>query len=102
VAAQLVRSRRERFRSEDWREATKREAARGWKEYFGYFGTSSIDVSRRAVIHHLAGAWFPNLLHTHQFRHFRFAGSKLILDADPEWGQVRIVWKRAQAKSLHS
>jgi Lipocalin-like domain len=65
-------------------------------------GTYSIDVGKRAVIHHIAGAWFPNLLHTKQLRHFRFAGSQLILDADTEWGKVRIVWKRAKPKSLHS
>jgi hypothetical protein len=102
VAAQLVRRRRAHFRSEDWRDATKTEGARAWKEYFGYFGTYSIDVGKRAVIHQIEGAWFPNLLHTKQLRHFRFAGSQLILDADTEWGKVRIVWKRAKPKSLHS
>jgi hypothetical protein len=69
-------------RSEDWKDASKTESARSWKEYFGYFGTYSIDLRQRAVIHHVEGAWFPNLLHTDQVRHFRFEGSKLVLHTD--------------------
>jgi hypothetical protein len=102
MAAQLARRRQKRFRSEDWRAAAKTEGAHAWKEYFGYFGTYSIDLRERAVIHHIEGTWFPNLLHTDQVRHFRFERSKLVLDADTEWGKVRIVWKRSKPKSLDS
>ncbi|HYZ73129.1 MAG TPA: hypothetical protein VE641_08615, partial [Chthoniobacterales bacterium] len=31
---------------------------------------------------------------TKQTRHFQFEGSRLILNADTEWGQVQIVWER--------
>jgi hypothetical protein len=95
VAAQLIRRTQDLFVSKDWRDASQVEAARAWKEYFGYFGTYSIDMSKRAVIHHIQGSWFPNLLGTDQIRRFRFEASKLVLDAETDWGQVRIVWKRA-------
>jgi Lipocalin-like domain len=86
VAAQLVRKDRRRFVSEDWEEAANSEAATAWKEYFGYFGTYSVDLNQHAVIHHVEGSWFPNLLGSDQVRHFRFEGRRLILDADTKWG----------------
>jgi hypothetical protein len=94
VAAQLVRRTRERFGAEDWRAASAAEAARAWKEYFGYFGVYSIDLEQRAVVHHVEGAWFPNLSNTDQLRRFRFEDGQLVLDAETEWGRVRIVWER--------
>ena len=94
VAAQLVSADRARLKESDWRQASTEEAARTWKEYFGYFGTFSIDEKEKAVIHHVDGAWFPNIEHTQQVRHFRLEGRRLILDADTEWGKVRIIWER--------
>jgi hypothetical protein len=94
VAAQLMSRQPERFRSDDWREASDRESARAWKQYFGYFGRFTIDLTANAVIHHVEGAWFPNLLNTHQERRFQFKGSRLVLNADTEWGRVQIVWER--------
>jgi hypothetical protein len=96
VAAQLMRRKRKRFDTENWTDASKGESARAWKEYFGYFGTYSVDLRRRAVVHHVEGSWFPNLRHTNQVRYFRFEGSRLVLDADTKWGRVRIVWQRAK------
>jgi hypothetical protein len=81
--------------AEDWRAASQPESARAWKDYFGYFGTFSIDTGRQAVIHHVEGSWFPNLVDTDQARSFRFEGDRLVLDADTAWGKVRIVWERA-------
>lgn len=95
LAAQLVRRERERFVSEDWRDASVGESSRAWKEYFGYFGTYSIDLDLGAVVHHVQGSWFPNLFGTDQIRRFRFEGSNLFLEANTEWGEVRIVWERA-------
>jgi hypothetical protein len=82
------------FASEDWRDASDAEGARAFKEYFGDFGTFSIDQGKEAVIHHIDGAWFPNLLGTDQIRVLQFVGNQLVLDADTEWGKVRIEWKR--------
>lgn len=61
VSAQLVAAGRVPFRSDDWREASSEEAARAFKEYFGYFGTFSVEAEQGAVIHHVVGGWFPNL-----------------------------------------
>jgi hypothetical protein len=95
VAAQLVRAGRTRFASGDWKKATAGEAARAFKEYFGYFGTFSIDLEKEAVIHHVTGGWFPNVEGTDQLRRFQLQGNRLVLDADTEWGKVRIVWQCA-------
>jgi len=48
------------------------------------------------VIHHVEGAWLPNLLGTDQIRIFQFVGNQLVLDADTESGKVRIEWERAK------
>lgn len=94
VAAQLMSRQPERFRSDDWRQASETESARAWKQYFGYFGRFTIDVEANAVIHHVEGSWFPNLLNTKQERRFHFEGPRLVLNADTEWGKVQIVWER--------
>jgi hypothetical protein len=100
VAAQLQRKEAEPLRQPDWRAASQAESAKAWKSYFGYFGTFSIDTARQAVVHHVEGAWFPNLDDTDQVRMFRFEGSdRLVLDADTAWGKVRIVWERAPDRS---
>src|SRR3954471_3179183 len=94
MSAQLMRPPVRRFSSEDWRRATNEEKSDAWGNYFGYFGTYSIDLKNRAVVHHIEGSWFPNLVGTDQTRHFRFDGDQLILDADTEWGKVHIVWRK--------
>jgi hypothetical protein len=96
VAAQLVAVDRRKFGSDDWREASSEEGSRAFNEYFGYFGTYTIDMSRKAVVHHVKGAWFPNVEGVDQVRAFHFEGSHLVLDADTKWGKVRIVWARGQ------
>jgi hypothetical protein len=61
VAAQLARRGRRSFPSADWRDAGEEDDARAFKEYFGYFGTSSINAEQHVVTHHIDGSWFPNL-----------------------------------------
>jgi hypothetical protein len=94
MSAQLMRPGSNRFASEDWRKATAPEKANAWLDYFGYFGTFSIDLEKKAVVHHIEGSWFPNLIGTDQIRYFRFQDDRLILDADTEWGKVHIVWQK--------
>ena len=95
VSAQLVRRNLDRFGNDDWRRASEDESAAAWKGYFGYFGTYSVDLERRSVIHHIEGAWFPNLVGTNQVRRYRFEDSRLTLDAETAWGRVRIIWERS-------
>lgn len=75
--------------------AIRQDAARAFKEYFGYFGTFSVESERGAVIHHVTGGWFPNLEGSDQVRFFQFEDERLILNADTAWGKVRIVWAHA-------
>ncbi|CDN57902.1 Hypothetical protein RG1141_PA10700 (plasmid) [Neorhizobium galegae bv. officinalis bv. officinalis str. HAMBI 1141] len=101
MAAQLARHGRRTFPSGDWRAASTEDGARAFKEYFGYFGTFSIDTERRTVTHHIEGAWFPNLEGGDQKRHYRFESDLLVLDADTDWGRVRIVWRKAGARDAN-
>jgi hypothetical protein len=94
MSAQLMRPLANRFASEDWRKATHEEKSDAWGNYFGYFGTYSIDLKNKAVVHHIEGSWFPNLVGTDQIRHFQFEDDRLILNADTEWGKVHIVWRK--------
>lgn len=94
VTAQLVRSAQARFVHEDWRQASRPESASAWLGYFGYFGTFTVDDRQQAVIHHIAGSWFPNLVGTNQVRRFKLDGDRLILHADTPWGSVEIIWRR--------
>jgi hypothetical protein len=94
MSAQLVRTSQARFGSEDWRKATSQERSEAWANYFGYFGTYSIDEENKAVIHRIEGSWFPNLVGTEQIRYYRFEGKQLVLLAKTPWGDVRIVWEK--------
>ena len=94
MSAQLMRRYQDRFVSEDWQQARAEEKAAAWSNYFGYFGTYTIDESIGAVTHHIEGSWFPNLIGTQQIRYYHFEGDQLVLDADTAWGQVRIVWEK--------
>lgn len=94
MSAQLMRPDSARFASEDWRKATIEGKSAAWGNYFGYFGTFSIDPDNNAIVHHIEGSWFPNLVGTDQIRFFRLEGDRLLLDADTEWGKVHIVWQK--------
>jgi hypothetical protein len=94
MSAQLMRPGSRRFATDDWRQATTADKSSAWGDYFGYFGTFSIDVGNKAVVHHIEGSWFPNLVGTDQVRHFRFDGDRLILDAKTAWGNVHIIWRK--------
>jgi hypothetical protein len=92
VSAQLVRTNQPHFASDDWRQARADEMCEAWPNYFGYFGTFTVNMT--AVTHHIDAGWFPNLVGTDQTRHYRFEDDQLVLDADTAWGKVRIVWEK--------
>lgn len=94
VSAQLVRADQPPFASEDWRQATPDEMTAAWPNYFGYFGTFTVDADAGTVTHHVDHGWFPNLTGTEQVRNYRFEGDQLVLDADTAWGRVRVIWER--------
>jgi hypothetical protein len=97
VSAQLVQPDQPRFASEDWLQARTEEKAAAWSAYFGYFGTFTIDANAGAVIHHIEGSWFPNLVGTQQIRYYHFeSNDRLVLSADTAWGPVRIIWDKVK------
>lgn len=97
VSAQLMQPGQPRFVSDDWLQGQTEEKAAAWSGYFGYFGTFTIDIDAGAVIHHIEGSWFPNLIGTQQVRYYHFEGDdRLVLSADTAWGPVRIIWDRVK------
>jgi hypothetical protein len=98
VSAQLMRREQAPFRDEDWRNATDEEKAGAWSGYFAYFGTFTVDEAAGAVIHHVEGSAFPNLVGTQQVRQCSFDGGRLSLVAETGWGRVSITWARLDRK----
>jgi hypothetical protein len=96
VSAQLVRADQSPFASEDWRQATPDEMTAAWPNYFGYYGTFTVDADAGTVTHHIDFGWFPNLTGTEQVRNYRFDNNQLVLNADTAWGKVRVVWERSR------
>jgi hypothetical protein len=92
MSAQLARANQVPFSSEDLRESTSQERTMAWENYFGYFGSYTVDEERKTVVHRIEGSWFPNLVGTEQIRHYQFEGKQLVLQANTPWGQVRNVW----------
>jgi hypothetical protein len=48
MSAQLMRKNQPRLSDDDWRKAMEGEKARAWSNYFGYFGTYSIDLEAQS------------------------------------------------------
>lgn len=94
VSAQLARRDQAKFSDDDWQKASTEEKASAWGNYFGYFGSFTIDEPARTVVHRIQGSWFPNLLGTEQRRVYRFEGDQLIFNASTAWGENRIVWEK--------
>lgn len=97
VSAQLVRVNQPTFVSDDWQEATPEEMIDAWPNYFGHFGTFSVDEAAATVTHYIQSGWFPNLVDTEQIRHYLTEDERLVLDADTAWGKVRIIWRKLAA-----
>ena len=94
MSAHLVSANMEKFANADWRAATVEERAKAWLEYFGYYGAFTIDEEKQAVIHHVEGGSFPNMVGTTQVRYFRFEGERLVLNAETAWGKVQVAWEK--------
>jgi hypothetical protein len=95
MSAQLVRADRAPFASDDFRGAPVDVAAEAFQQYFGYFGSYTVDASAGTVTHFIEGAWFPNLENKAQVRTFRLEGDRLIFEAATPWGVIRNIWIRA-------
>ncbi len=67
--------------------------------YVAYFGTFSIDMELRRVIHHVEGAYNSNMLGQAMPRYFEFSGdgNTLFLEVRNDGGtSARLQWQREQ------
>ena len=95
VAAQLARRDVRSFASGDWRDARVDEASRAFKDYFGYFGPSRSTVPPAPWCITSRAHGFRTSMASIRRVGFSIDGDVLHLDADTDWGQVVIIWKRA-------
>jgi hypothetical protein len=72
MSAQLGRANRGRFAARDPALATDIEVRDAFDGYIAYFGTYSVDESKRAVTHHVIGASFPNWVGVDLVRQYAF------------------------------
>jgi Lipocalin-like domain len=100
VSDQPMRVNVPRFENDDWREATPEGRARAWLDYFGYFGTFSIDEEQDAVIHHVEGGWFPNLNGANESDFSVSKGNGSYSTPTLHCvGQVRILWEKISSSN---
>lgn len=99
MSAQLVRADRAAFASDDYRDASVEILAEAFQQYFGYFGSYTVDASAGTVTHFIEGASVPNLENKAQVRTFRLEEDRLILEAAMPWGFIRNTWIRAGVRS---
>src|SRR4051812_39586220 len=81
MSAQLVSADRAAFASDDYRGAPVEVCAEAFQQYFGYFGSYTVDAGAATVTHFIEGAWFPNLENKAQVRTIRRESDRLILEA---------------------
>ena len=80
---------------EDWGDSSGTGGAGAG--YIAYFGTFSIDLERRAVIHHVEGAYNRNMLGQSMPRHYEFSddGDTLFLEVRNNGRtSARLQWSR--------
>jgi len=70
------------FANDDPLSAIDAEAASGWRNYIGYWGTYTIDARPGITTHHIRGARLTNWVGQNQTREFHISGDSLSLDAD--------------------
>jgi hypothetical protein len=79
MAVQLAKMPRPRFASGKDEEPTPEEARDAYLGYVAYFGTYSVDETRRIVTHHVEGSLRPEYVGTDQERPATLEGDRLTL-----------------------
>ena len=64
--------------------STPEELRQAFDEYFGYFGTYTVDQDAGKVVFHVEGAAYPNYVGTDQQRSFAVDGNRLTIRTPPE------------------
>ena len=81
-AAQLMRSNRRKFESNDHLKGTPEEIKEAFEGYVAYFGTYEINDDK-TVIHKVSGSLFPNWIGDDQIRYYKFFENYLELSTPP-------------------
>lgn len=76
------------------REATEEEVRKAVAGYVAYFGTFSVDETRRVVIHHVQCALDPAWVGSDQARDYEFQGNRLTLSAGLSGRRIHLTWER--------
>ena len=81
-AAQVMRSSRRVFESDDQLKGTPEEIKEAFEGYVAYFGTYEVKDDK-TVIHQVKGSLFPNWMNDEQARHYKFFENYLELSTPP-------------------
>jgi len=79
VSAQLMRAKRELFKTDPWEAAASSDAVDLTKDCIAYCGRYEINEKSSEVVHIPQVALLPNLIHQEQHRRFTFEGDTLTL-----------------------
>jgi len=101
MSAQLMRSNRPKFASDDHLKATPAEIKSAFEGYIAYHGTYEVNEEEGTVIHHVEGSPVPNWVGAPLKRFFEFSGNRLTLSTPPiPMGGKQVVgllvWERAE------
>lgn len=100
-SGQLMRIDRPKFNIPDQMQGTVEEISASYKGAISYFGTYTVDVENKVVLHQVEGSIFPNMEGTVQKRFFELSESQLQLRTpsfmvDGEHMAGLIVWERVE------
>jgi len=98
LAVQVMNPNRPRFASDDPLVTSEAEVRAAFDGYTAYYGTYSINLDEKTIVHHIEVALLPNWVGTDQRRDFEFDGKYLTLKGDLLLGGVQgvvsLVWER--------
>ncbi len=98
MAVQLMDPGRPRFASDDPLLTSEAQVRAAFGGYTAYYGTYSVNLDERTIVHHIEAALLPNWVGTDQLRHFEYDGKYLTLKGALLLGgserTVSLVWER--------
>jgi hypothetical protein len=84
MSVQITHSEQRSFTSDRPFRGSPEELKDAFDEYFGYFGTYTVNANAGTVTHHVDGASHPNFVGTDQQRFCTWQGNRLVLSTQPE------------------
>ena len=100
MSAQLMLPVRPKFEAPSKARGSAEQKIAAFDGYIAYYGTYTVDVARRTVIHHVEASLYPNWVGSEQRRLFEFSEGRLILRVVNGSGgpgtEGRLVWERVK------